>query len=545
MKLLVTILLVSLVPLLVSGFLSYRASYNGIYNLTVYDLRYITSIKAGELSQYAKEENPSSEDFETIKKITEEVKTQYYQPNGMSGYAYLINSKGVVVYHPDKETDGKDVSNEQFIKDILAKKTGYIEYLWYGKTKVSAFEALPNGWTIVVGSYLDDLMKPVDKIKSNMLLISFISSILAVGVGLFIILQITRPIKQLVLTMKKAEEGDLTVQVPIRTMDEIGQQSSMFNQMMQHFRSMLAEVHQVSEQVAASSEQLTASANESSKASDQISVVATEIASGSEGQMEKVHTTSKYIHDMSEALKEISENVKRVNKDSEVATQYAHQGKKAMSDMMTEMGDISNKVRSTEEVVRDLDNHSEAISGIITTIREISEQTNLLALNAAIEAARAGEQGRSFAVVAQEIRKLAEQSSHSAEQIANLIHTIRNEISRSVIAMEQSSQAVKDGLGIVEGAGKAFTDILKAIEDLNRQIEHVTVAASTISDGSVVIVEQSDEISKLAEKATADTEEVAAASQEQSATMQEITAASETLARMAEQLQSLVNRFKI
>lgn len=544
-KLLVTIVLVSLIPLLVTGFLNYRTSSDGIYDLTIYDLKYITHIKANEIDYYLEDTTITNAENSKIKDIVVEIQNEYYQKNGLDGYGYIVAPNGVLLDHPDPAMIGVDLSQHPFMQTIMQQKTGYLEYEWEGRTKVAAFQSLNNGWILVVGSYLDDLMQPATKIKNEMFLVSVASAIISFVVGLFIVLRVTQPIKRLVDAMKQAEAGDLTVQVPVKSKDEIGQQSQMFNDMMQHFRKMLTEVHEVSQHVAASSEELTASANESAKASEQISIVATEIASGSERQMESVFKTSNHIQESSRSLQRISENVGKVNRDSEVATRFALEGKNAIQKMSNEMGEISNKVSATETVVRQLGNYSESISGIITTIREISEQTNLLSLNAAIEAARAGEQGRSFAVVAQEVRKLAEQSARSAEEIEKLILTIRNEIQRAVLAMEQSSTAVADGIVIAEGASNSFSDILRAIENVNHEIQAVTLSSEQITRDSKLIVDQAEEISKLAERATADTQEVAAASEEQTATMQEITAAAEMLARMAEQLQGLVARFKI
>lgn len=544
-KLLATILLVSLVPLLVSGYLNYQSSYDGIYDLTVYDLNYITLVKANEVSQLIENRGISKEDLSDVHSVVMEIQEQYYKKHGLDGYGYIIDEAGTVIVHPSSGTVGQNLMQHQFAQDILKQKSGYLEYDWEGRMKVASFQPLTNGWFLVVGSYLEDMMQPTVKIKNQMFIVSIVAALLAFALGLFIVLQITRPIQRLVVEMKKAEEGDLTVQVPVTSNDEIGRQSAMFNEMMQQFRKMLGEVNNVSQNVAASSEQLTASANESAKASEQIAIAASEISQSSEQQMESVHRTSTHIHETSRALQSISDNVSKVNQDSNTATQYAHEGKRAMESMSNEMSDISNKVRSTEAVVRELGSYSDSISGIITTIREISEQTNLLALNAAIEAARAGEQGRSFAVVAQEVRKLAEQSSRSAEEIENLITRIRNEIGRAVTAMEESSNAVADGLVIVEGAGKSFTNILTAIEAVNKEVQLVAVSAEQISRDSKQVVEQADAISKLAEGSSADTEEVAAASEEQNATMEEITSASEVLAQMAEQLQGLVSRFKL
>lgn len=545
LKLTGTILLITLIPLMTAGFLSYRSAYNSVYEMTVQDLKYMTKIKAEEIAAIAKDKQIDAATSEKVKALVDDVETSYYKANGLSGYAYIIDEQGKILYHPDPSMIGTSIANESFTQEILKQKSGYITYPWKGEEKVASFVQMPNGWELVIGSYLKDMMKPLSIIRNQMFIISFVSSLLAIVIGYIIVHILTRPMKELVQAMEKAEAGDVTVQVTPGSKDEVGQLTHIFNEMIREFRNMLRQVNEVSEQVAASSEQLTASANESTRASEQISEAAQEIASGSEGQMESVRQTTNALHEMSSNIQAIADKIHAVRQDSSVVVKYAHEGEESLKKVVWEMNDITQKVNDTEMQIRELGNRSEAIKGIIVTIHEISEQTNLLALNAAIEAARAGEQGKSFAVVAQEVRKLAEQSGRSASEIAALISDIHTKIGTAVSSMGESSKAVSEGRYVVEEAGQAFSNILKAIADLNKQIELVTASSETISEGTERIVRQGDEISRLASIAAADTQEVAAASQEQTATMEEINAASEMLAKMAEELQAHVNRFKI
>lgn len=545
LKLTGTILLITLIPLMTAGFLSYNSAYNSVYDMTVQDLKYITKIKAEEINSILNDKQTNTIAAERVKAMVDDVETNYYKANGLSGYAYIIDDKGTVLYHPDAKMINTSLASESFAKDILSQKTGYITYPWKGEEKVASFVQLSNGWELVIGSYLKDMMKPLLFIRMQIFIISLVSSLFAIVIGYMIVNFLTKPMKELVQAMEKAEAGDITVQVTPGSKDEVGQLTHMFNEMIREFRNMLRQVNEVSQQVAASSEQLTASANESTRASEQISEASQEIASGSEGQMESVRLTTEALHRMGENIKEIADKIHTVKKDSSIVVTYAREGENSLKKVGFEMNDISQKVSDTETQIRELGNRSEAIKGIIGTIRQISEQTNLLALNAAIEAARAGEQGKSFAVVAQEIRKLAEQSGKSASEIATLISDIHTKIGTAVASMGESSQAVSEGRSVVGEAGQAFSTILKAIADLNQQIEAVTASSEIISQGTEDIVRQGDEISRLASTAAADTQEVAAASQEQTATMEEINAASEMLAKMAEELQTHVSRFKI
>ncbi len=544
-KLLVTVVVITLGPILTAGYLQYSNAEKAVYNLTVSDLEYMTSLKAKELEPLTQSSDPSEADRQKIAEMVRDVAERYYKPNGMNGYAYILDEKGTMLFHPDATKIGADFSKESFVQVMSAKKQGSVEYVYEGKQKLSAFQTLPNGWILAIGSYRDDLLRPIEEYKWVMRAISLIACLVAVLVGFFIVYRLLVPMRNLVEAMRQAESGDLTRVVPVKTSDELGQLSSMYNEMMSVFRNMLKEVQTVSEQVAGSSEELTASASESSRASEQISVAASEIAVGSEKQKERVLATTASLHRIGRDIEQIAAYANGVSEDSRMAYQYAHEGEKTLKELVGEMDEITEKVRSTEKVIRELGDQSEAIMGIITMIREISAQTNLLALNAAIEAARAGEQGRSFAVVANEVRKLAEQSGRAAEEISKLILSISDEIKQSVVAMGETSQAVQQGRGGVSAAGQAFRQILQSVDDVNSQIARMNQAVQDIAEDTEKIVANADEIARLAEVAAADTQEVAAASEQQTATTQEMTAASETLSKMAEKLSELVKRFRI
>lgn len=536
-----TIWLMAFIPILILGYLSYQSAYDAIYALTVNDLKYITQIKATELDNAILRSAEQTQ----IQAIVDELQMEYYEPQGMSGYAYLLDPQGVVLVHPDPQTQGTSLAEHDFIQTILDQKNGYIEYDWKGETKVVSFNSLSNGNILAIGSYLEDLMIPVLKIKQSLLIIGAVASLLAIGIGLIIVRKITLPIFEMVHAMKRAEQGDLRVQVEPRSKDEMGTLALMFNEMMSHFRNMVTQVHVMAQQVAASSEELSVSSNEGAKATEQIASASQEIAEGSEKQIISMNSAKQLVYQMNQKVKNIAKNVNKVNQDSEYAAQYAHQGERNLGQVVDQMTIISNQVQITEQVIRQLGDQSSEISGIVKTIQDISQQTNLLALNAAIEAARAGEQGRGFSIVASEVRKLAEQSATSAEEIKRLITFINDEIRQATISMSENTKVVMEGREVVEKTTEAFGHILQAIDKVKDQIEEVTVHSNDIDQGSESVVAAVEAVAYLAEISSADTQQVAAASEEQTATMQDVHLSSEMLAKVAVQLQEQVNRFKI
>ncbi|WP_289135448.1 methyl-accepting chemotaxis protein [uncultured Brevibacillus sp.] len=544
-KLVLTILVLTMLPLMIVGFIQFENARNAVYQLTVSDLQYITEMKARELSTYTQDVSQAEQNNQKIDEIIREVAERYYQPNGMTGYAYILDDKGIAIFHPDPSVHNTSLAHEGFTQEMLTKKNGWIEYVFQDLTKVAAYKQLPNGWTLVIGSYQDDLLTSIESSRPLMFFLSLVSAIVALTCGIFIVNKLVGPLKELVAVMKSAETGDLTPRVTVRSRDELGELSAMYNEMMDVFCKMLSEVQHVSQQVAASSEELTASAAESARASEQISTASTEIANGSEQQKQTVLETTRFLQRMGNDIQQVAASTDRVNEDASQAFELAQDGEGKLKELVSEMDQIAKDAHETEMVVRELGLQSEKIMGIISIIRQISDQTNLLALNAAIEAARAGEQGRGFAVVAQEVRKLAEQSGQAAEEIATLIHSIHRDIQQAVEAIGMTTGSVQEGRDGVEMAGVSFQQILVAVQDVSQQVHRMNQAARTIHQDTQQLVVNADLISELAETAANDTQEVAAASEQQSATTEEMTAAAETLAQMAERLSEQVKRFTI
>ncbi|USG64070.1 methyl-accepting chemotaxis protein [Brevibacillus ruminantium] len=544
-KLVITMLAITVIPLMIAGYMQFQQASDAVYRLTVSDLQYITKIKAEELSPYTKSLSPGLDERQKIDAIIKDVAESYYKPNGMIGYAYIMDHNGTALFHPDPEVNETSLAQYDFAQIMLREKNGWLEYEFQGKDKLTAYEELPNGWLLAIGSYRDDLLQPIEASRLMMFTISLVSAACALAIGIFIVTKLLRPLGELVEAMRLAETGNLTPRVRVRSKDEIGELSRIYNEMMDVFSRMLKEVQLVSGQVASSSEELTASTAESARASEQIAAASSEIAASSDQQKAEVVETTRSLHQIGQDVNRIAEATRHVSDDADKAHLLATDGEAKMNELDLEMEQIAANVFQTEEVVRSLGVQSEQIMGIITAIKDISEQTNLLALNAAIEAARAGEQGRGFAVVADEVRKLAEQSSQSTEKIADLIHRVRGDIQASVSAMGATTVSVTAGRNGVSQAGEAFGQIVLAVRDVSSQVRKMNESAQTMNQDTGLLVARADEIARLAHRAALDTQEVAAASEQQTATTEEMTAAAETLAQMAERLSEQVNRFTI
>lgn len=371
--------------------------------------------------------------------------------------------------------------------------------------------------------------------------------IVGIITAFLIIRSIIKPLQLMNSRLKEISEGegDLTQHIAVSTKDELGEMATSFNLMIDKLRELVRQVAINAEQVAAASQQLSASSEETTRATEQIASNLQEVAVGTDRQVKSVKETSNTIMALSTSVGQISSSSEIVNNTTILASEKANEGNTVVTTVVSQMNDINDTVKNLSERVITLGARSREINKIIGAITGIAEQTNLLALNAAIEAARAGEHGKGFAVVADEVRKLAEQSAVSAQQISQLITTIQSDTEQTVLSMEDTTTKVADGIKLVHDAGSTFQQIQQAVLEVSSQIQEVTAAVQELSSGSEQIVQSVSLIAEASDVAAAGTQSMSAATEEQLAAMEEIAASSSSLSKMAEELQEIVGKFKV
>lgn len=387
--------------------------------------------------------------------------------------------------------------------------------------------------------------KEAGSIITLLIIVIAASLVLSISIGLLMTRLITKPIKDIQALFAETEQGDFTVKGTYQSKDELGLLTASFNKMVAGVRSIIETVGETSHQVASSSQELSASADESTKASEYISTTIKELAVGSDQQVESVENSRTVIKGMTEFAGRISSNAEKAAATADQTAKMSLEGTKAIDKVSAQMQSINETVVSLSEAFKHLTERSNEIGNITEVITSIAEQTNLLALNAAIEAARAGEQGKGFAVVADEVRKLAEQSAQSAEQITRLITIIQNDTKQTMNSVISATGEVKEGLVVVHEAGGAFQKIENSITEVVTQINDVTNLVKNLTAGTSEIETAISGVKEVAETAAGSTQTVSAATQEQLASMEEIAAASQILAQNAEELQHLIQKFKI
>ncbi|MDF2500503.1 MAG: mcpB 1 [Anaerosporomusa subterranea] len=407
---------------------------------------------------------------------------------------------------------------------------------------------LPGGqrWVMGVSAPETEATQDTDALARTVLIISLICLLIVAVSIVFIAKQFTKPIALIRDECLLLAQGDLRErEAKVSSEDEVGQLAQGFRQMRINLRELVAKVHSQSEQLAASSEQLTASADQSAQAANQVAASITDVATGAAEQLAAANDTSAVVEQISASIQEVAATTNGVAAQSAQAAAKANDGSKSVNKAISQMAHIEQTVNTSAKVVTELGERSKEIGQIVDAISGIAGQTNLLALNAAIEAARAGEQGRGFAVVADEVRKLAEQSQEAAKQIAELIGGIQGETDKAVSAMNDGTREVKVGAEVVNAAGQAFQEIVALVTQVSDQIKDISTAIEQMAIGSQQIVTAVNRIDGLSKKASGEAETVSAATEEQSASMQEIASSSQSLSNLAMDLREAVGKFRV
>ncbi|BET56517.1 methyl-accepting chemotaxis protein TlpC [Bacillus subtilis] len=373
--------------------------------------------------------------------------------------------------------------------------------------------------------------------------------VIVIMVSVILVLVFTRKINKRLNALKSAFEsagnGDMTIEVSDKTGDELSELSVYYNKMRMKLNDTIQTVQQSALQLASASQQLSAGAEETNQASEKITEAVQQIANGAQDQITRIENSESSLKQASADIRDISANTAAIADKGQLAQSKADIGQKEIANVQAQMDAIHQSIQKSGEIIHQLDGRSKQIEQILSVITQIADQTNLLALNAAIEAARAGEQGKGFAVVADEVRKLAEESQQSAGQISKLIIEIQKDMNRSARSVEYVKTEAAEGVTMIQRTRDAFKEIAAATSEISAEISDLSASVTNISASAHHINDSFAANTADIKESTKNTRQAAALTEEQFAAMEEITAASETLSQLAEELTGIISQFKM
>jgi len=454
---------------------------------------------------------------------------------GKTGYAYVLDvgtlkTRGEFVMHPDRANIGKNVMGykdsrgREFFKEMVAAKNGYVTYWWKNagdaaeREKFAIFMTIPVwDWLIACSGYSDELNATADGIRNFILAASLVFAVL-LGVVIFTaIRRFLAPLRDTAGILEQIASGDLTVQPAVTSNDEIGTMQRACSNMVRRLNETLRATAENAGQVAAAARQMRTTSEQMASGSEEVAAQTTTVATAGE--------------EMAATSGDIARSCLMAAEGARQANQTTLEGAKVVERTVAVMVRIAERVKTSADTVASLGARSEQVGTIINTIEEIADQTNLLALNAAIEAARAGEQGRGFAVVADEVRALAERTTKATREIDAMIKAIQGDTRQAVDAMVQGVTEVENGTGEAARSGKALEDIQEKINAVTLQVNQIATAAE----------EQTSTTNEISGNMQRITEVVSCSTQG----ARDSAAAASHLAGLSEELQRLVGQFKL
>lgn len=482
---------------------------------------------------------------------------------GRTGYGYLLNKDGKFLVHKDTTKVGKDFKNinsdgwKIFKDSVFKNKSGYMEYFASDNTdRIAAYDTVPLvGWKFIITAETEEIFQEYNKSSSITSVLILITSGITAILAFIFAAGIVKRIKMLInivdntakFNLVDAEEFDEILkeyESRAENKDEIQSAIQAVINMRKELRDLINNIKEKSNKVWKSSDNLSHITDETSKSIEGVAHGTDELAQGA-------YELAKNMEDSAMKLNSLSQEIDGITKATDSMKEYIERTKNANEKGMNIIDNLEVAVKTNvlvsekiESQVNLLDKNSESIEKITDTIQGIADQINLLSLNAAIEAARAGEQGKGFAVLAEEIRKLANETAISTKEIGNIVSTIKNTIKDTKLQMDESKTVIDETSMASKNTKVAFGDIENSTKNIILEVDKLIESINEMNINKNGVISAVEGVSAIAEESASTTEEIAASVQQQFASMEQLGHSFKDLKAIAESLDMLVKKFK-
>ncbi|WP_235960630.1 methyl-accepting chemotaxis protein [Paenibacillus silvestris] len=410
---------------------------------------------------------------------------------------------------------------------------------------VAYYKSSISGWNLVGDIPVSSLVKDAKKIFNYTLLIALFAAIAAVLIGLFVARMIGRPLVNLRNLMQQGAKGNLTVRANYTTQDEIGQLGASFDVMMQQITTLVQQTSSSAQAVFETAQELTNSSKVTATAAREIAVATDEISNGAGGLATESERGNELTHHIGIQMKQVIEANLEMGTAAADVQSSSEQGTKYMSELISKTNLTEEMIRSMVDKVDNLKDSTRSIRKILDVLNNMTKQTNILSLNATIEAARAGAAGKGFMVVADEIRKLADQSRQSIDVVGQITETIQKEIDETVKVLSTATPIFKEQILAVKEADIIFKQVTNHMGGFIEQLSTVSDSISTLEQSQVVLSDAMTNVSAVAEESLATSEEVASLSSEQLSISDGLVKLSDKLDLLSKSLTDTLSKFEV
>ncbi len=468
---------------------------------------------------------------------------------GKKDKSYLLTDGGMVLSAKGNKEDagiGQMLFIRKVKESIKAGNKGYFYTNEGGTDYLVSYHKSPKyNWTAITIIPKEVIISPSVDLRNKVSVMGVVFAIIAIIIGFAFSVKMSEAIKTVSRGMSRAENGDLTVSLSMHRKDEIGRLAASFNSMVVRIRELIEKCREVALSVEQSAVVMKSISEKSSLGTVEISRSITEVASGASSTAQEIESGFKNVSQLAERINSAVEHTVIVNaesKDMKVLTLNSIKTIDVLNKRTAETNELAEGVVSE---IREFNENIKNINKITNILKGVADQTNLLALNAAIEASRAGEAGKGFSVVADEIRKLAEQSNGFTKEIQSLIGLILIKTQKSTELILKTEASIKEQSGMVSQTAEAFAKINSSTAVISERIDSIATIMTDMDSNKKQVMASMENISAVSEESAASSEEVASMTEEQLASFEELDGMVKQVSELVENLVTVLKKFNI